>query len=144
MLTLVYSEQPSVYMNEFFTHYWKLRLPEGWVVEQEEDCYSIFDEQGPGVLQISSLRQMQAITVDDLKEFARDHIDAGADMENVTLGNFNGITISYEVEDNVWREWYLKAGRLFLFITYHCPLANEGEEDDSVEAVLDSMQLLKS
>lgn len=141
MLTLVYSDTPVHDMSEFYTHFWKLRLPDDWAVDQDPDCHTAYNPDGPGVVQISALKQSQPVTTADLNEFAREHIDSGAKMQKVTAGSFNGITIDYDVDKMYWREWYLMCDNVFLFITYHCPIENEGSEDDVVDSILDTLQL---
>lgn len=130
-------------MNEFNAEYWKVRLPDGWLGEQEAECDSIYNPDGPGVLQISALIQDQPITPADLQEFAREHVESGARLNTLEAGDFTGISVDYDVDDVYWREWYLKSGNLFLFMTYHCALTEEGKEDDTIDSILESLQHLK-
>lgn len=130
-------------MKEFITDFWKSNLPDDWSADHEAECDSLYHPDGPGILQVSALLQENAITQSDLKEFAKEHVDSGASLETITAGSFDGITISYDVDENYWREWYLKAGNLFLFVTYHCPLADEGNEDDIIDTILETFQTIE-
>ena len=120
---------------------WEISLPDHWEVEVDEDSTSLYDPEGPGTLQISAMRQDQAISEDDLREMAADHLAAGAEPEDVELGDFDGFVLRYDTDGEFWSEWYLKADDRMLFITYACALDEEGEEEDIVEAVLDTLAL---
>jgi hypothetical protein len=118
---------------------WEITLPDGWEVEADEDTTSLYHPEGPGTLQVSATRQEDMITGDDLREMAADHLEAGAEPEEVALGDFDGFVLCYDTEGEYWCEWYLKAEDRMLFITYACALEYEGEEEDVIEAVLDTL-----
>ncbi|MDH5181441.1 MAG: hypothetical protein OEZ39_16875 [Gammaproteobacteria bacterium] len=117
-----------------------MALPSDWVAEADPDCETLFHPEGNGVLQFSTLVQAEDISQDDLRAFAIEHIEAGAKPETQQVGGFSGLYLSYDDAEYYWREWYLRAGKLFLFVTYHCQLEDEGNEDDIVDQILDSLE----
>ena len=131
-------------MKKFSGEYWIVNLPDAWLGESEAGFDVIYDPEGVGELQISGSCHDQLIEYDDLYELAAEHIEAGAEEEQVEFGEFSGITLEYEVDDELIREWYLKSGSIMLFITYSCLLEDEGKEDDVVESVLESLRLLSN
>lgn len=128
-------------MKKHHDQLWEITLPDDWEVETDEDSTSVYDPDGPGTLQISAMREEDMITEKDLREMAADHLEAGAEPEEVELGDFDGFVLRYDTEGEYWSEWYLKAEDRMLFITYACALEDEGEEEDVIEAVLDTLSL---
>lgn len=126
-------------MKKHHDQLWEVSLPDHWEVEADEDSTSLYDPDGPGTLQISAMRQQDTITEDDLRAMAADHLEAGAEPEDVELGDFDGFVLRYDTEGEYWSEWYLKTEDCMLFITYACALEDEGEEEDVIEAVLDTL-----
>ncbi|MFO7603164.1 MAG: hypothetical protein R6X06_05030 [Gammaproteobacteria bacterium] len=120
---------------------WAMTVPDHWSVEAESDFTSFYDPDGVGELLISSMLHEQALSDDDLEEFAADHIDTEVESEEVEYGEFSGFSFCYEVEDEYLCEWYLRAGKLMLFVTYSCALEDEEHsEEDIVETMLDSLR----
>ncbi|KAB7624305.1 hypothetical protein [Alkalilimnicola sp. S0819] len=126
-------------MTELHGHDWKIDLPAHWEVEEDEDSTIIYEEDGVGALQISGLVAEQDVTDGDLREFAAEHLAAGARAEAVELGEFSGFTFSYTEDDEHWREWYLRTGPVALFVTYNCDLEDRGVEDEAMEQVLGTL-----
>ncbi len=120
---------------------WEIKLPDDWEVESGDGFTELFQASGSGSLQISASRQDDFITDDDLLELASDHLEAGAEPEEVELGDFDGILLRYDSEGEYLCEWYVKADDVLLFITYSCPLQDEGVEDDTVDVILDTLGL---
>jgi hypothetical protein len=132
--------QQASEMKQFGGDYWTIGLPDEWIGERDSEGVTLYDPNGSGSLQLSSLKEDTPITAADLKELAAEHIDAGAKPENVELGDFNGFTLSYGFKGEYWREWYLKCGTVMLFVTYTCDLDDEGKEDDLVDLVLETLR----
>lgn len=128
-------------MKKHLEQHWEISLPDHWEVESDEDSVSLYDPEGPGTLQISVFRQPEPVTDDDLRAIASEHLEAGAVPEELQLGDFDGFMLRYDAGDEYWSEWYLKAEDLMMFVTYACALGEEGEEEDVVEAVLDTLSL---
>lgn len=126
-------------MKSFLSEYWQIDLPDDWQAEQVDDSISIYDPQSSGTLLFSTVREEQEITDEFLAELASEHIEADADFYEVEYGPFDGVTCCYQDDTEYWCEWYLKYEDVMLFITYNCPLEDEGKEDDLVETILESL-----
>ncbi len=119
---------------------WSTELPDSWEVEQDEDTTILYRPDGFGSLQISALRQEQEVDGDFLEYLAGEHIEAGAAPEEVLCGEFSGLTLDYESENEFCSEWYLGSGTILIFATYCCALEDEGIEDDTIQAILDALK----
>ncbi len=126
-------------MKKFSSEYWSIALPDNWEAQHDEDCETLHSPEGPGVLQISALLRDEVVDDAFLRYLAADHLDAGAQTGEVECGDFKGFELSYGAEEEFWREWYLRSGRLTLFVTYHCGLDDEGQEDDVLDSILDRL-----
>ena len=128
-------------MKSFSQNHWNITLPDDWNAEDEEDYVSLYHPDGVGALLISTFEHEQVVTDDDLEEFAADHIDSDVESEEVECGDFTGFSFCYAVENEYLCEWYLKSGKLMLFITYSCAVEDEeNSEEDIVDTMLDSLQ----
>ena len=127
-------------MKTFRDRYWSLDIPDDWIAEHYPECVSLSHPDGIGELQISASRQGRPVSISELRQFASEHINAGAETQAIRLGDFEGFTFGYGVEDEYWCEWYLKSGSLLLFVTYSCETQDEGKEDDVVEAILETLR----
>ncbi|MFZ5620277.1 MAG: hypothetical protein ACOY5W_04570 [Pseudomonadota bacterium] len=125
------------------TPLWTINLPDEWEEEEDEDeeGISLFHPDGSGTLRISAIERDEEVDDEFLDYMAAEHLEAGAEPEEVEYGDFDGLELSYGDDDHYWREWYLRAGTVMLYVTYHCPLADEGLEDDTVDAVLETLSL---
>jgi hypothetical protein len=128
-------------MKTFVDEFWSLGIPDEWITERYPECVGLHQPEGIGELQISASRQERTVTLSDLRAVAAEHIEAGAITHSVKLGDFDGLSFSYDVDDEYWSEWYLKAGPILLFATYSCAAEDEGKEDEVVEAVLETLRI---
>ncbi len=127
-------------MKKYVSEHWQLDLPDSWETEMVDDSDAFYDPQSNGTLLFSTVQEVQAITDEYLAELAEEHIEAGAEFYDVEFGPFSGVTCCYEVDNEYGCEWYLKSGNVMLFITYNCPLDEEGIEDDVIEIILETLQ----
>lgn len=127
-------------MKHFISEYWQVNLPDDWVGREDPDSTTLYHPEGTGELQISASKYETDISDDELLELVEEHLESGADVEEVVCGRFEGLTLDYEAEDEYWREWYLSSGPILLFVTYVCDLADEEKEGDLVEFILESLQ----
>jgi len=116
-------------------------LPEGWVGEHEEECSTIYHPDGVGALQISGYTKDSRVTTEDLEGFAEERVSHGAKPEKEESGDFAGFRIDYDAESETWREWYLGAGNLMLYVTYNCEKSDKGIEDNSIQTILRSLTI---
>lgn len=128
-------------MEKYTSQYWRVDLPVGWQAEEEEGAVCLFHPDSNGTLTISETREQQDISDEYMEDLLTDHLDAGAELFDVEFDSFSGVTCCYDDDDEYWCEWYLRAGPVLLFITYNCPLAEEGAEDDVIESILESLTL---
>ncbi len=81
-------------MNEFNSDWWTVRLPDDWITEHDDTCASMFAESRVGALQICAARNSNGpATDDDIRDFAKEHLDAGALIKPVTCGSFTGFCL---------------------------------------------------
>ncbi len=121
--------------------YWQIQIPDDWTVEKDPDCVSIYHDESFGILQISAEQFDDDVTFETLQDFAEEHIEAGAELEELDLGQFSGFTLDYSIDNEYWREWYLKYDKLFIFVTYNCQLEDESNEDDIIDTILESLKI---
>lgn len=129
-------------MKTYETETWSINLPDDWDEEHDDEGVTLFNPDGVGVLEISAVERDEVVDDGFLEDMASEHLEAGAEPSEVEFGDFEGLEFSYGDDDKYWREWYLRADSLMLYITYHCPLADEGREDDEVEAILETLALM--
>jgi len=92
-------------------------------------------------LQLSAARKGTEITDEDLREFAENHLAAGASPSPVEAGDFKGFSIAYRDESHHWRQWFLRSHNVAVFVTYNCPVKLAGEEDIVVNTALSDLRL---
>lgn len=129
-------------MKTFHTPTWSVNLPDEWEEEHTDEGVTIFDPGGCGQLEISTIERDEPVDDGFLEYMASEHLEAGAEPDECEYGDFEGLEFSYDDDGNAWREWYLCAENVMLYITYHCPAADEGVEDDAVDAILETLALL--
>lgn len=126
-------------MKKHRTEHWQIDLPDTWQIEALEEAVSFFDPQSNGTLMISTLAEDEPITDEFLEEMLEVHHNADAELYDVEYGPFEGVTCCYASEEEYWCEWYLVADNVMLYVTYNCPLEDEGAEDDLIETILESL-----
>jgi hypothetical protein len=112
---------------------WSLEGPEGWSHESDEDCTTFEHPQGVGAFQVSSYRKEEAVTDDDLREFAGE-----IPLAAVALGRLTGFRTRFSEDDRFWTKWWLRAGDQMIHITYNCSLTDRGREDAEVSSMIES------
>lgn len=128
-------------MKQVQTDIWQATVPDSWVVDTEDEMTSLYDPDGIGTLVISTVVEEEAISDDYIEELVSEHLDAGAQLQNESYGPFSGVGCCFELDDDYWCEWYLCFDNILLFITYNCDLSDEGDEDDVIEQILESLTL---
>ncbi len=127
-------------MQTYKTEYWLLNVPALWDAEADGDTDVIYDNDGVGELVVSTLYQGEGIADEQLEAMASEHVDSDADIEDVVLGDFSGIAVSFEQDGEYWCEWYLRSEKVLLFITYNCDAKNVEVDEDVVESILESLE----
>lgn len=122
-----------------YTHdTWSLDLPEGWQVEDEEECTLIYHPEGVGAFQLSAFHKDTGdISDEDLIDFAE-----GADILPVEFPHLQGYE-NIEVEDDAFiSNWWLRNGPDFVFVTYACDKDDQAVEAEEVEKMMQSLQVI--
>ena len=80
------------------------------------------------------------MTDEDLRDFAVDHVEAGADLTSVSFGDFTGFHVSYRVEDQeFWCEYWLRSAQVMIYVTYNCALSEKDNELSTINDILKSL-----
>jgi len=135
------NKKQDVALEKYISAYWQVDLPVGWQADVEDDAVSLYHPDSNGTLTFSATQEQQAITDEYLEDLLIEHLDAGAELFDVEYEPFSGVTCCYDDDEEYWCEWYLRAGPVLLFITYNCPLDDEGAEEDVIESILESLSL---
>lgn len=130
-------------MQKYQSDNWQIELPDHWQIEEVEEAVSFFDPNSSGTLLISTIVEDEPISDDYLEEMLAEHLDAGAELHEIELGPFEGVTCCYEADEGYWCEWYLRHGNMLLFVTYDCALEDEGKEDDVIDSILETLSVLQ-
>ena len=126
--------------TRFGTQSWNLAVSDGWEASHGEDCATLVGSAEVGALQISAAFKESEVLDDDLRDFASEHLNAGATPLACRAGDFAGFEIRFSDSEEFWRQWFLRHARQMLFVTYNCALAEQGVEDGPVEEVLASLR----
>lgn len=118
---------------------WSLVVPDGWRAWHDDECATLVGPGEIGALQISAYFKESEVVDLDLREFAAEHLEAGAKPRPTEAGDFVGFEICYADDEFVCRQWYLRNGRQMLFVTYTCGFESRGVEDGRVGAALSSL-----
>lgn len=118
---------------------WSLLVPDDWRAWHDEECATLVADDEIGALQISAAFKDSDVQASDLREFAAEHLEAGAKAKPTEAGDFVGFEIAFRDEDRFWRQWYLRNGRQMLFLTYNCDLESRSAEDAVLRDILASL-----
>lgn len=121
-----------------------MQLPEEWQAEQDDETFVIVDADEVSTLEVTPLKKEQGkIAMADLTEFTVELTEAGGVPTQVQVGDFAGEYFEYEEDGEFWREWFVFAEDLFLFITHGVMLENKGLDDSTVNDILSTLVLAK-
>lgn len=129
-------------MNVLETEWWTMAIPPEWWAESEGDSILVGDRDEVGCIEISTLRREDGeFDADEVLRIAEQESEQPLDWQQVTLGDFKGVSSRYVEEDSAIREWYVADGALLLFMTYSCDLDNAGMDDPAVDELLDTLMV---
>ena len=121
--------------------WWSVELPDHWKANKEEDCVTFTSEDEVGALQIITYRREgRDVTNDDLLHFAEDELIEGVELQSISCGEFTGMGVSYLVDGNYWRKWWLWQGSLLLYVTYNCSAEDRLVEQEVVSQMMNSLK----
>jgi hypothetical protein len=120
--------------------WWSVTLPSNWRGHRDQDCTTFRANPPCGVLQISAARKdIEAVTDDDLREFAEERVGPGVALNEVQLATSAGVTAKYERDGLLWQEWWLKSGQLMIYATYNVVATHPVNEEDELLRILNSL-----
>jgi hypothetical protein len=129
-------------MNVLETEWWTLAIPPEWWAESEEDSILVGDRDEVGCIEISTLhREDGAFDAQEVLRIAHRESEQPLEWQEVTLGDFNGVSSRYVEDEAAIREWYVASDALLLFITYSCDAENAGLDDPAVDELLDTLMV---
>jgi hypothetical protein len=106
--------------QQFGGAWWAVILPEGWRGHHDEECFTMECVRCKGALQISAYRQERSVVTEaDLREFARQQRKGSAQLRRCRFGAFGGFGASSRANGTYWREWWLRAGHVMLYVTFN-------------------------
>lgn len=123
-------------MKPFEGKSWSISLLPDWIGEHEDECSLIYHPEGVGALQISAYTKATPVTDEDLREFAEEHIEAGAKLSPIQTGEFTGYTIALGIDDTFWQYWYLRNASTMLLVTYHCDEDKRNQELEQIKSMV--------
>lgn len=127
-------------MHTLETDWWSLDLPEEWQAEQDEETIVISDEDGIGVIEITTLEPSEGAEM-ELSTLAAQLFPAELAQSTVQLGDFVGVAVQYRDEGDAVREWLVRKAQQTLLISYSCDVEHEGLDDETVDEILDTLQV---
>ena len=128
-------------MHVLETDGWSLLLPPEWWAEREDETVLIGDRDGVGCIEISELRP-EAGPVDEASLAAlAAAIGGDSRWKPVMVAGVPGLYTEGLDEEAALREWCIGQGRIVLYITYSCELANRGMDDAAVDEILATLAL---
>jgi hypothetical protein len=130
-------------MNVLETEWWTLAVPPEWWADIDGDSILVGDRDDVGCIEISTLHKDEGVfDAAEVREIAASEAESVLQWQQVTLGDFSGLSSKYVEEGVAIREWYVAHGSMLLFITYSCDEENGGMDDAAVDELLDTLQLL--
>lgn len=104
----------------FSSCWWSVELPPEWVAMDDDQCVTLSGKRFPSALQISAARkEHDTITDADLIDFASDRIATESQLRRVDLNEFSGFYVEHVENGVFWREWWLRAGCLMIYVCYN-------------------------
>ncbi len=128
-------------MHTLETDWWLIDLPEEWEAEQEDETVIIEDEDGVGVIEITTLETAEPVAPGDLRALARELLGDHGTGSDVQLAGLSGLYFEYVDGDDAVREWLLDGGELLLLVSYSCDRDNAGMDDAVVDEILETLEL---
>ena len=134
--------------------WFRLTLPDGWQVDEDENPLAIYHPEGAGALQVTAetprplppggkidvflmLRAFLKQTgVDFIEEAATRSTDRGLDR-----AHYEYTADSPEEGQVVWRSWMVTNHDIVVFLTYACRKEDEDLERAAVDGMVASLEL---
>lgn len=123
----------------------RLLVPSAWKAEVDKECVTLIAQINPrGALQISTAtKESGRVTDEDLVDFASARSEQQGRLQRIKTPNLTGITAEHWQNQVFWKEWWLAADNLVVYITYNVERPFKGLEDEAVQQVVESVRLMK-
>lgn len=118
-----------------------LTIPNYWEYERSEECTSIYAPKGYGALQISKYEKNVSVTNKDLIDFGQTILNLKTSLPEISVGDFVGISFSFNKNKTHWIYWLLRKNNIMLAITYNCEKGDEGKEEKEIKRIIDSIEI---
>ena len=120
---------------------WSIKLPVTWQADKKAYCVTFRAANSVGTLQIMTCRHdSKDVTYNDLLGLTEDKLIEGVELQNIICGEFTGIGISYLIDGNYWRKWWLWRDTVLLYVTYNCLAEEHLVEMDVVDQMMKSLK----
>jgi hypothetical protein len=129
--------------STFQSHSWQISVPRPWLARDCKDCAEFTQPEGAGALHISgALKQHGDVSEDETRAQLEQDCPEDADIERVQFGDFSGYSGEYVDwnESVYWKKWFVRCGRVLLFITYNCKRGDEELEMAQICQILSSLE----
>ena len=132
-------------MNTYSSQNWQIDLPESWIGEFDDDIHLIYDPDGVGAIQISAyIKPGGKITEDELLERTGLDEKSYRHLSKNDWGHFHGYQLVYREDEIFWRKWWLMKDNLFIFITYNCEIPDKDIEFKAINAIVNTLKVIKT
>ena len=122
------------------TEWWCIELPDEWTAKMDDYSVTITDCDRVSEIDITVIRkQSDQVNEGDLDEFAEDLRAQGFTGEKIALNDAQGLLFQYDDEDGAWREWYLAAESLMIYITHNTAIEDKGLDNVVVDDILSTL-----
>lgn len=128
-------------MRTLETDWWLLDLPDEWEADQEDETVVIADEDGVGVIEISTLETAEPVASGELHALARELLGDHGKGTETQLAGLPGLYFEYVDGDDAVREWLIECSGLLLLVSYSCDNEHAGMDDDTVDDILSTLEL---
>jgi hypothetical protein len=143
------ADEPSPVVHS--TPAWSIQIAPGWRAEDRGDHVAVLSSAADTLLRLTTFDPVKSrMTARQWVEAAaRVHLPRGRPVVDVACGNFSGYRTEFAIHDSLippvgqdlWlRGWMLERDGVPLDVTYTCPLACAGRDDEAVASMLDTLR----
>ena len=129
----------------FNSRWWYVLLPPGWQATQGSECVTLSSGHYPSALQISAAKKdaPNLITDEDLKDFAANQRPDELRLRKIDTPPFQGFYAEHVENGVFWREWWLRAGGLMIYVSYNVEETFKDTETVFVDNIVKSLRPLE-
>jgi hypothetical protein len=122
---------------------WQMSAPRPWHAQNCEHCAEFTQPEGAGALHISgALKHYGDVSDDETRAELQKECPQDTEPERTRFGDFSGYGAEYVDWSNsrYWKKWFVRSGRVLLFITYNCKRGDEELEMAQICQILSSLE----